>query len=130
MQSGKLNQLITIERPLEPQSESGDIGQTWEPVPGFARIMAEVLPDRAQEFVAAKQIQATRNALIRLYYQPGIDERMRVVHHLRPDLDEYWDIAGVVHFQSRQTELRLMCVWREAEGYRRGVDLSNPDAVA
>lgn len=125
MQSGKFQHLITIESPTPSQTDGGDDVQTWEPVPGFARIFGEVLPDRAQEFFAAKQIQATRNALVRMYYQPGITEKMRVVHHVRDDLDEYYDVAGVVSFQSRQRELRLMCIWREAEGYRRGTDLEN-----
>lgn len=125
MQSGKFQHLITIESPTPSQTDGGDDVQTWAPVPGFERIFGEVLPDRAQEFFAAKQIQATRNALVRMYYQPGITEKMRVVHHVREDLDEYYDVAGVVSFQSRQRELRLMCIWREAEGYRRGADLEN-----
>lgn len=125
MQSGKLQHLITIESATETQSDVGDVAETWAPVSGFARIMGEVLPDRAGEFFTARQIAATRNALIRLYYRPGITEKMRVVHHIRPGVDEYWEIAGVVHFQSRGVELRLMCVWREAEGFRRGTDLEN-----
>lgn len=125
MQSGKFQHLITIQQPIPSQSDGGDDVQTWEALPGFERIFGEVLPDRAGEFFAAKQIQATRNALVRLYFQPGISEKMRVVHHVRPDLDEYWEIAGCVSFQSRQRELRLMCIWREAEGYRRGTDLEN-----
>lgn len=125
MQSGKLQHLLTIQRKVETQTDEGDMPETWEDLPGFVRIFGEVLPDRASEFFASRQLQAERNAMVRLYYQPGIDERMRVVHHLRPGLDEYWDIAGVVHFQSRQRELRLMCVWREAEGWRRGTDLVN-----
>lgn len=128
MQTGKFVHLITIEEPIETQ-EAGGAGDvtaaSWQAVAGFTRIPAEVLPDRAQEFVAAKQIQATRNALVRLYYREGITEKMRVVHHLRPGLDDYYDIAGVVHFQARGLELRLMCVQRTAEGYRRGTDLSN-----
>lgn len=126
MQSGKFQHLVTIEAPTRVQSDAGDVTETWAPVAGFERIFAEVLPDRAAEFFASKQIQATRNALIRLYYQPGINERMRVVHHVREDLDEYYDVAGVVSFQARQRELRLYGVWREAEGYRRGTDLENP----
>lgn len=125
MQSGKLRQLITIERPTNQQTDAGDVSDGWEPVPGFARIFAEVLPDRAGEFFASRQVVATRNALVRIYYQPGIDETMRVVHHVRPDLDEYWDIGGCVHFQSNNRELRLMCTWRGAEGFRRGDDLEN-----
>lgn len=125
MQSGKFQHLITIQRPAPEQSDSGDLSDAWEDLPGFTRIMGEVLPDRAGEFFAGRQIQATRNALVRIYYQPGITERMRVVHHVRPDFDEYWDIQGCVHFQSRQHELRLMCQWWESEGYRRGADLEN-----
>jgi SPP1 family predicted phage head-tail adaptor len=129
MQSGKFQHLITIERPTRSQTDGGDIVEVWEAVPGFTRIFGEVLPDRGSEFFAAKQIQATRNAMIRLYYQPGITEQMRVVHHVRPGMDEYYDVAGIVSFQSRQTELRLYGIWREAEGYRRGADLENTDDI-
>lgn len=128
MQSGKFVHLITIERRIAPQGETGNITETWEAVPGFARIMGEVLPDRASEFFGAKQIQATTNALVRLYYQPGIDPTMRVVHHVRPGVDEYWGIEGAVDYQRRQRELRLYCLQRDAEGYRRGTDLTNAEA--
>lgn len=129
MQSGKFVHLITIEQPRRVQGEDGNFAETWEAVPGYRRIMGEVLPDRASEFFAARQVQGTRNCLIRLYYQPVVDQTMRVVHHVRPGQDEYWDIQGAVPFQSRQRELRLYCIWREAEGYRRGEDLTNPNAA-
>lgn len=129
MQSGKFQHLITIQRPSTPQNAAGNFTESWEAVPGLSRIFGEVLPDRATEHLASRQIQATQNALIRLYYQPGIDTTMRVVHHVRPGQDEYWGIEGAVVFQYRQRELRLYCVWREAEGYRRGEDLENPEAL-
>lgn len=126
MQSLRLLQRITIERPVRVQDpDTGDDVETWEAVPNFVRIGAEVLPDRASEFFAARQVQATANAMVKLWYQPGIDMTMRVVHHVRPGLNEYWDIQGQIVFQSQQRELRLMCLWRDAEGYRRGADLSN-----
>lgn len=128
MQSGKFVHVITIEAPTRTQTDGGDFVETWAPVAGFERIMAEVLPDRASEFFAARQVQATENAMVRMYYQPGIAAPMRVVHHIRPGLDRYYDVQGVVDFQSRQQEMRLYCLWREAEGYRRGTDLQNPDA--
>jgi SPP1 family predicted phage head-tail adaptor len=127
MQSGKFQHLLTIQRRIQSQSDVGELGDEWEPLPGFERIFGEVLPDRAQEFFTAQQLQATRNALVRLYYQPGITEQMRVVHHVRPGQDDYYAIEGVVHFQARQRELRLMCLWREAEGWRRGADLENAE---
>lgn len=126
MQNLNLPQLITIERPVRVQDpDTGDDVETWQPVPPFIRIAAAVLPDRAGEFFAARQIQATGNAMVRIWYQPGIDTTMRVVHHVRPGMDEYWDIQGQIPFQSQQRELRLMCLWRDAEGYRRGADLNN-----
>ncbi len=129
MQSGKFQHLITIEAPNLKQTGRGDVEQHWAPVAGFDRIFAEVLPDRAQQYFAGRQIIATRNALIRLYFQPGISEQMRVAHFVRPDLVEYWGIEGVVSVQSKQRELQLMCLWREAEGFRRGTDLENVDAI-
>jgi head-tail adaptor len=126
MQNLRLNQRVTIERPVTVQDQdTGDDTVTYEPVPGFIRIGADVLPDRAGEFFAARQVQATRNAMVRIWYQPGLVENMRLVHHVRPGMDEYWDIQGLVPFQSQQRELRLMCLWRDAEGYRRGADLTN-----
>jgi SPP1 family predicted phage head-tail adaptor len=126
MQSLRLLQRITIERPDTVQDpDTGDETTTWTPVTGFQRIGADVLPDRAGEFFAARQIQATANAMVKIWYQPGLDSTMRVVHHVRPDFDEYWDIEGLVPFQSNQRELRLMCLKRDAEGYRRGADLEN-----
>lgn len=117
---------ITIELPRMVQDpDTGNESTVWLPVTGFVRIPAEVLPDRAGEFFAARQVQATMNAMIRLWYQPGLKSTMRAVHHVRPGFDEYWDIQGLVPFQYQQRELRLMCLWREAEGYRRGADLEN-----
>lgn len=120
---------ITIERPDTAQDPAtGNESTVWRPVTGFIRIPAEVLPDRAGEFFAARQVQATANAMIRMWYQPGLHSTMRAVHHVRPGIDEYWDIQGLVPFQYQQRELRLMCLWRDAEGYRRGSDLENPEA--
>jgi SPP1 family predicted phage head-tail adaptor len=107
VQSGKFQHLLSIQRPVPNQSEGGDIGETWQNVPGFTRIFGEVLPDRAGEFFAARQIQATRNALIRIYYQPGIDETMRVVHHVRPGMDEYHEGFDIEAARERLTKLFL-----------------------
>lgn len=127
MQSGKLRHRISIERPIETQDGStGAIGISWLP---FAhRISAEVLPDRAQEYFAAQQLQTSTNAMIRIRYRDGVIPTMRVRHYLRdtPELTEVYDIEGVVHFQAGFREIRLMCLKRDAEGFRRGTDLVNP----
>lgn len=131
MQTGKLRHVVTIEYPQENQNPvTGEVTSTWLPVPGCERIRAEVLPDRASEFFATRQIQSTQNAMIRLRFRHGIDAKMRVKHHLKDGPDgivEYWDINGAVHFQDRFRELRLMCLQRDADGFRRGIDLVNAD---
>lgn len=127
MQSGKLRHRISIERPVETQDGStGAIAISWLPIAN--RISAEVLPDRAQEYFAAQQIQSSTNAMIRIRYRVGVEPPMRVKHHLQdtPEITEVYDIQGVVHFQSGFREIRLMCLKRDAEGFRRGADRVNP----
>lgn len=124
MQGGKLRHRVTIERLKKQQGPTGLIPEDdWEPI--LEREPAEVLPDRAGEFFAANQVQANGNALIRMRHRDGITAEMRVRFHISPGVDEFYDIQGVVPFQSRWRELRLMCLRRDAEGFRRGSDLSN-----
>jgi len=129
MQPGKLRHRITVEKPIEEQDAAGQLKITgWTAI--ASRISGEVLPDRAGEFFEARQVQATTNAMIRMRYRPGIEQddgnpdgtKIRVVHHVRDGASpvvEYWDVQGVVHFQSRFRELRLMCIKRGADGWRQ-----------
>lgn len=123
MQAGKLRHVLTVEKVTQVQGAGNKLTDQWSPV--YARIRGEVLPDRAQEFFGAREVQSTTNALIRIRQLAGIEPTMRVVHHIAPGVDEYWSIEGVVPFQSRLREVRLMCLKRDAEGWRRGTDLRN-----
>ena len=127
MQPGKLRHRVTIQRLLKQQGPTGLIPEDrWEPI--LPREPAEVLPDRAGEFFAAQQVQATTHAMIRMRHRQEIDsttDTLRAVHHVAPGVDEYWPIAGAVPFQYRRREMRLMCVRRDSEGFRRGTDLDN-----
>lgn len=131
MQTGKLRHVVTIEAPSRSQNpDTGEVTEGWAAVPGLERIRAEVLPDRAAEFFGTRQVQATTNAMIRIRWRGGVVPTMRVLHHIADGPDpvfEYWDIQGAVHFQARFRELRLMCLQRDAEGFRRGIDLVNAD---
>jgi SPP1 family predicted phage head-tail adaptor len=121
-----LPHVVTIERRSVAQDpDTGQETETWATLSGFAKIPAEVLPGRAAEFFAAAQVQSTGDAMIRIWYQPGLDTKMRVVHHVRPGIDEYYDVVGLVPFQYQQRELRIMALRRDAEGFRRGTDLVN-----
>lgn len=127
MQPGKLRHRVTIQRLVKQQGPTGKIlPDSWETV--LDREPAEVLPGRAGEFFAAQQIQGTTNAMIRMRHRQEVVHivgTMRAVHHVEPGLDEYWTIEGSVPFQYRFRELRLMCQRRDAEGFRRGTDVSN-----
>lgn len=123
MQPGKLRHRVTIEENRPTQSPTGKLSDNWVAV--LERAPAEVLPDRAGDFFAAQQVQHTTNAMIRMRYAAVIQAGMRARHHVAPGVDEFWDIAGRVHFQSRFREVRLMCLQRDAEGFRRGQDVIN-----
>lgn len=127
MQPGKLRHRITIEKPVETQDGAGQLVITgWTAL--ASRISGEVLPDRAGEYFEARGVQGSTNALIRMRYRPGIEDgnpdgtKIRVTHHLRDGaapVVEYWDVEGIVHFQSRFRELRLMCIKRQEQGWRQ-----------
>lgn len=127
MQPGKLRHRVTIERLLKQQGPTGKIPvDSWVTV--LDRAPAEVLPDRAGAFFAADQVQGTTNAMIRMRHSDAvlsITDQMRARHHVAPGVDEFWDIEGVVPLQYRRREMRLMCLQRQAEGFRRGSDVSN-----
>lgn len=127
MQPGKLRHRVTIEQAIETQDADGKIlPDTWETV--LAREPAEVLPDRASEYFAAQQVQSSANAMIRIRHRAQVTtagRKIRAVHHVEPGVDEFWSIEGVVPFQYRFREMRLMCLRRDAEGYRRGTDVAN-----
>lgn len=127
MQPGKLRHRVSIELLQKQQGPTGKIlPDSWVVI--LEREAAEVLPDRAGEFFAARQVQQTTNAMIRMRHRSAllnITQKIRAVHHVEPGLDEVWNIEGVVPFQFRRREMRLMCLKRDAEGYRRGTDVSN-----
>lgn len=131
MEPGKLRHVVTIERQQRSQDPAtGEVTSVWVALAGCERIRGDVLPDRASEFFSTRQVQSNQNAMIRLRWRRGVDSTMRVKHHLADGAEplvEYWDIQGVVHFQDRFRELRLMCLARDAEGFRRGADLVNAD---
>lgn len=128
MPPGKLRHRITIYKPNEAQDAAGQMVPAGEPIAIASRISAEVLPDRAGEFFEARTVQATTNAMIRIRYRPGVADgnpegtKIFVKHHIRDGASpvfELWDVEGIVHFQSRFRELRLMCIKREEQGWRQ-----------
>jgi SPP1 family predicted phage head-tail adaptor len=123
VESGKLRHKITIERPIPGRSERGGVRESYEP--WLTDIWAEVLGLGPKELMAAQQVQSSVTAKIRIRYRPGINAKMRVrwarSEGGSPTKVDYYDIEGPpIEVQGRTNEIWLMCVRRDAEGYRTG----------
>lgn len=122
MQSGKLRHKVTIERRINGQNERGGPKETYEP--WLVDIWAEVLMLGPREQFGAQQVLSEINSKIRVRFRPGITAKMRVRWERRggsPTDVEFYDIAGPpIEVQGRQNEIWLLCVRRDAEGYRTG----------
>lgn len=122
MQAGKLRHKVTIERPVQGRSERGGPRDEWQPY--LSDIWAEVLDLGPRERMAAQQVQSSITTKVRIRYRPGIDATMRVKWQHgggSPSSIEYFDIEGPpIGVEGRPNEIWLMCVKRDAEGYRTG----------
>ena len=110
MRAGKLRHRITIEERLETQEATGE--PVWEWVP-FADVWASIEPISGREFFAAQQVQSTVSTRIRIRHLEGVTQKMRVNYNGR-----YYAIEAVIRVMERDREIHLMCVERDADGWR------------
>lgn len=110
MRSCWLRSSITIQSRAETRSSSGAVSWTWA---DYKTVRASVEPIKGQEYFAAKQLQASTTTRIKMRYISGITTKMRVKHGTR-----YYAIEAVINPLSKNRELHLMCVEREADGWR------------
>ncbi len=106
----RLRHTVTIQTRTDVRQPDGSYAPTWST---FATVRAAVEPLRGQEYLAAAQLQSTLNARIRIRYISGVTTKMRVLFDSR-----YFEIEGVIDPEMRHRELQLMCVERDAEGFR------------
>lgn len=122
MEIGKLRHKVTIERAVAGRSERGGPRDSY--VPFLTNIWAEVRQLGPREQMAAQQVQSSITTKIRIRYRAGIDATMRVKWQHgggSPSTIEYFDIEGPpIPVDGRTDEIWLMCVKRDAEGYRTG----------
>lgn len=110
MNACKLKHSVTIQERTETTNSTGEVEWTWGT---YVIARAAVEPLRGQEYFAAKQVQASTQVRIRIRYMTGITTKMRVVFEGR-----YFAIEGIIDPEMRHRELQLMCVEREADGWR------------
>ncbi|MEO8224127.1 MAG: phage head closure protein, partial [Gammaproteobacteria bacterium] len=121
MRSGKLKFQVTLQRRVDTQADSGQVGFSYTDI---ATVMADIMPGRGREFFAAAQIQAESIAEIKIRYRDDIDSTCRVVHITRydsPEITQYWDIAAppVPDAKTGRTDLLLYCSQGDAQGWRQ-----------
>jgi SPP1 family predicted phage head-tail adaptor len=106
----KLRQSVVIQSRTETTNSTGEVTWTWS---DYKTLRAAVEPLRGQEYFAARQLQSSTTTRIRLRYISGLTNKMRVKHGGR-----YYAIEGIINPEMRNRELQLMCVEREADGWR------------
>jgi SPP1 family predicted phage head-tail adaptor len=123
MKAGKLRHKVDIERSVVGRSTRGGPTDQW--VPHLVNIWAEVLQLGPREQLLAQQVQSEVTTKIRIRYRAGLDATMRVRWEHgeggSPTTVEFFDIAGPpIPVEGRTNEIWLMCIKRDAEGYRTG----------
>lgn len=113
MRAGRLSRRVTIQQRTESQNATGEVVWTWVDV---CTVSAEISAVSGREFFAAQQVQSNVTHSILIRYRPGIVAKMRAVE-IGCDSTTYYDIEAPLP-NPRRTELRLMCVTRDAEGWR------------
>ena len=116
MQAGRLRHRVTIEKPVETANATGERIKTWVT---YAEVWASVEPVQGREFFSAQQIQSSVSTRIRIRFNAGVNEKMRVkfVADRTLGITHYYDIESVIAVRERRHEMQLMCIRRGAEGW-------------
>lgn len=103
MQSGKLHQLIQIERQTETISPSGAVQHNWQVI---ATARAEPVTLSASEFLSGMGDAETRNAVWRIRWIPELTTKDRIRHG-----SETYDLKEIIEIGRRKAlELRAVRV--------------------
>lgn len=76
--AGELRHFVRIEKPKSYQDPiTGELCSKWEMV---AQVYAQIVPNSAREFIAAKATQSEVSGRIVIRHRSDVDATMRVVH--------------------------------------------------
>lgn len=126
MRAGSLRHRVQVQRALAPRrTTSGAFETDYEP---WFTAWAAIEPLTPREFWAAQQIQSEITTRIRIRYRPGLNAKLRVLHQRQagsPTAIDRYDVDGPpIEVQGERREIYLMCIKRDAEGFRIGTDIS------
>lgn len=112
MRAGRLSRRVMIQQRVESRTPAGNVVWTWQ---DFCPAWAEIAGIAGREGQTNAQVQATITHAITIRYVPGVVAKMRVVEIGCPDVA--YDIEAPLA-NARRTELRLLCITRDADGWR------------
>ncbi len=101
MRSGNLRHLITIQQPVETQSDSGELVTTWS---DFATVYGAIshLRGTEQYIAPAQQVTGSGDYKIKIRYIAGITIKMRVKFG-----DRIFQITAINNWDERNREIDL-----------------------
>lgn len=101
MNTGRLDQRVTIERVTYTQTGTGDVIETWNLL---AEVWAAVEPLNGREYFAANSVQSETTTRIRLRYLADLNVVDRINHE-----GTLYNINSIINPRSGDAELVLMC---------------------
>ena len=124
MQAGKLRHRIKIQAKPLSQDEWGEPLDQWADV--WTNVPASIESVSGGEGWTAQLVQANVNTKITIRWRDGITALHRIVHQTREQLAvspqemTIYDIVAPLPDSTGRRELVLMCVNRNAPGFRSG----------
>lgn len=118
--SGKRRFRVILQRRTDSQQTSGQVRHSYEDV---TELWASIAAVSGREFFAAQQVQSEVTTKIGIAFRDGIDSTYRIKHITRygesPQWFDVYDVvAALPDEKTGRRDLNLMCVKREAEGWR------------
>lgn len=121
MQAGRLKDRVVLQRPVETRTATGGVVIQYQ---DWLTVWARVEDLTPRERFLADQVQSDITTRIRLRYRPGLTAKMRVKHQRQagsPTDVNLYDVAGPpIEVMGARREIQLMCIRRDAEGFRTG----------
>lgn len=121
IQAGQLRHAGRIERRVAGVDSKGLPTTTYEL---FATVRFMFDDYRPSEALKAAQLGSQVTTYITTRFVQGVDATMRFVHlydqSQSPALVDYYDIQGIVRDATGRLAMQLVCVKRDAAGYRVG----------
>lgn len=121
MRAGQLDRRVTVLRPVETRSASGEVVTSYEAdtdIGDQGRVWASILPLSGNRFFAADQIQSKVSHELRVRYQDGYRTHHRIRYEAEPGKFQEFAVEAVLPIASDRARLSLMCELRETTGWR------------